>query len=492
MPFSIKKQLLCGLLSAFTLTICISLAINYYHTQQEIQDLFDAQLAQAAKMLLEISEQESPGQLVYQNPQDIQVPHHINTEIYKYQQAIDYLIWTGKDRLALRSENMPDKPLATIDNTFQDMPIRAENWRVYSVTNIEKDIHVQVAQRYDARNNMSGNISSWLLTSFGIMLPLLTLITLYMVGRTLAPLSQITAQMENRKFNNLQPVSLHDVPIEVKPLISLLNTLFSRLKSAILNISQLTSHTAHVSRTRIAQQKVHSQRALNTIDYNNRGETLKGVMYGLDRTTALVEQLLTLSKLNPTDHLAKSDRADLFIICEEKLAALAPQALEKDIELSYEADNYLFVHSKPDVLARLVGDLIENAIRYTLAGGVVAVKAYRQSTNIIFSISDSGPGISQQKKGNGFNQFQDGTISNATSDTTSKQTGVGLGLSLLKPIAQSLPQPPDVPRVIDIQGAKIQLRDSEFNGLKIEVRFHLHAKEWALTDDSEEQLVKAI
>jgi two-component system sensor histidine kinase QseC len=452
MNLSIRKRLLFGLLSLMTIACSITLVKNYYDTRHEIEELFDAQLAQSARVLLELSAHELYEQLAYAAQRGEDISEHVATQIHKYQQEIDFQIWVGDGLLAVRSENAPSTPLVNVDEHFSDRTFNDRRWRVYSISNDDKTIRVQVGQHYDERDQLSTSISTRLITSFAIMLPLLALLILVSVGQAMAPLKKITNQIENRKIDNLQPIGLQQVPQEVVPMIKALNSLFQRLQSAFENITLFTANAAHELRTPLAAQKLHAQVAMQTDNQTARDDALQEVVLGVNRATNLVEQLLTLSRLDPEGALKENEVADLYKITEDKLAELTPYALKKYIEISLDFKESPLVNGKEAMLAILVRNIVENAIRYTPDYGVVQVQLKPVDNKVLFSVKDSGPGIPPEEQKNVFQRFY-----RSRGNTT--QEGSGLGLAM-------------VHRILEIHNAEIQLGKSPYGGLQVDVYFN--------------------
>lgn len=444
MTISIKRRLLIGLLSLLALTYCITLCKNYYDTQREIKSLFDAQLAQAARVLLELSTHELYEQLAYSN----EVSKHETTQVHKYQQEIDFQIWTHGDHLAVRSDNIPSDPLAESDNTFIDREINNEMWRVYAISNPLKTLRVHVAQPYRDRDILSTSISSRLIASFLFIIPFVGLLIIVTVDKAMSPLQRIAYQIKHRKLDNLQPIAMKEVPIEAQPIIKALNSLFCRLQEAVDNITQFTSNAAHELRTPLAAQKIHAQVALQTDNEKVRNEALQEVVSGVNQATSLVEQLLTLARLDPHSKTDLSDSCNLRLICEDKLVELAPMALDKNIDLSLSANNGLFVVGQAPLLGILVRNIVENAIRYTPNNGKVVVKAFRKQNKIYFEVLDSGPGIPEEDRMHVFQRFY--------RRAHHTQDGTGLGLAMVQ-------------RVIEISHAHIGLGESPYGGLRVTV-----------------------
>lgn len=450
--YSIRKRLLISLLAMVIVASSITLVKNYYDTRHEIEELFDAQLAQAARVLLELSRHELYEQMGYlQQQKKSDISTHIETQVHKYQQEIDYQIWIANNKfLAVRSEKAPIKPLTNMDDEFEDRIINGKEWRVYSLANEDKSVRVEVGQHYHERDILSTSISIRLITSFGIMLPLLAIIILITVGRAMAPLRKIAEQIERRQVDNLQPINMSQVPAEVEPMIRAINSLFQRLQHAIENIVLFTSNAAHELRTPLAVQKVHAQVAMQAQDDATRNDALREVVSGVNRATTLVEQLLTLSRLDPEGELKDEDTANLHVITEEVIAELASEALQKNIEISLNIEDGAFINGKSAMISILVRNVVENAIRYTPERGTVEVVIIDQDEKILLRVSDSGPGISPEEHNKVFTRFY------RSPDITIDGTGLGLAM---------------VQRIAEIHHAEIKLGQSKLGGLQIDIIF---------------------
>lgn len=450
---SIRQRLLIGLLGMVILACSITLVKNYYDTRHEIEELFDAQLAQSARVLLELSGHELFEQLGYARSQNgkSDISEHIKTQVHKYQQEIDFQIWIANNKyLAARSENAPTEHLIEADETFGSHIVNGQQWRVYSLSNDDGSIRVQVGQHYHERDTLSRSISIRLITSFGIMLPLLAILILITVGRALVPLRNIAEEIENRQVDNLQPINLDKVPAEVQPMIKSINSLFSRLQSAFENIILFTANAAHELRTPLAAQKVHAQVAMQAKDDITRNEALNEVVTGVNRATCLVEQLLTLSRLDPEGELKDDDVANLHKITEEVLAELAPNAIKKNIDISLDLHDSSFIHGKPAMVSVMIRNVVENAIRYTPVNGVVEVTINAKDDHILFRVNDSGPGIATEERDNVFKRFY------RSPNTTEEGTGLGLAM---------------VERIAEIHHAQLKLGKSPLGGLQMDIEF---------------------
>ncbi len=452
MNVSIRKRLLFSLLTLITVACIFTLIKNYFDTRSEIQDLMDAELAQSARVLLEISAHELYEQLAYDalDPENDSVSEHIDTQVHKYQQEIDFQIWTADGHLAVRSELAPTDALINEDRVFGERVVNGERWRVYSVTDEHGTIRVQVGQPYAERDSLSNSISIRLITSFGIILPLMAVLIFVTVGHAMQPLKNVAKQIENRRFDNLQPVDTNNVPLEALPIVNSLNSLFKRLQNAFEEIVLFTSNAAHELRTPLAAQKVHAQVAMQAKDEDVRNEALQEVVASIDRATHMVEQLLTLSRLDPEGSLCSGENANLCHIAEEQLSEIGIAALEKNIDLSLEAPHDCLIRGESVMVGILIRNLVENAIRYTPRGGTVTVSITEENSYRHVIVEDSGPGIPEEEYEKVFKRFYRVSEGN--------HEGTGLGLAMVQ-------------RIIEIHRAAIEFGKSRYGGLKVDVSF---------------------
>ncbi|MDH5328074.1 MAG: ATP-binding protein [Gammaproteobacteria bacterium] len=447
MILSIKARLLTGLLTILALSFGIILVINYFDTEAELLELFDAQIAQAARVLLELSDHELQEQLAFHAQDDI---NHYQTQIHKYQQEIDFQIWVNGDHLAVKSAGAPSERFIEQDKVFGYYKKGQQHWRVYAISNQDGSIRVQVGQPYDQRNALSNSITVRLMTSFALLLPLLAICIVIIVAHSLNPFKRIAAQLKSRKARNLQAIDTRSVPPEAQPMIQSMNDLFIRLKAAFENIVLFTSNAAHELRTPLAQQLVHAQLAQKTTDEETREVALSEVVQGVKRATNLVEQLLTLSRLDPESALEESESTDLLAVVEENLESMMVTALKKSIDVNWNKTNDdMKVCGKSDLLSILVRNVFENAVRYTPENGTVDVYLSNNANSVSLQVSDSGPGIPLEERSRVFKRFY---RLNSTSE------GTGLGLAMVK-------------RIAEIHQAQIELTESNYGGLQVNLKF---------------------
>jgi two-component system sensor histidine kinase QseC len=193
----------------------------------------------------------------------------------------------------------------------------------------------------------------------------------------------------------LAPVSLPETPQEVQPMLDALNDLLQRLALRMETERRFTADAAHELRTPIAAIRAQAQVALSsTTDDQVRQQALQDTLVGCDRASRVVEQLLTLARVEgPQDVASEPFRLDQ--LAQQVLADLAPEALRRGQTLELLAPEPLQVNGQSTLWQILLRNLIDNALRYSPDGSTVRIHAQRLAGGQMqMTVQDSGPGLS--------------------------------------------------------------------------------------------------
>lgn len=428
---SLRAKLLAFLLFVISATWLATAALSYFDARHEIDELFDAQLAQSANVLLV----QASHDLKDAREDDDGVAAEVDTAGHQYERKIAFQIWDRHDRLLLHSASAPVEPMAARDGGFADATLSGKAWRVYTQWDEEGEIRVQVGERHEVRDELAEHVARRLLLPLGVALPVLGLLLWMGVGKGLSPLQRIGREVARRDPANLAPLEEHGVPAEIAPLLGALNTLLGRLGRTLENERRFTADAAHELRTPLAALKTQAQVALRAADDSQRRNALENLVQGTDRATHLVEQLLTLARLDPAAGTSlATEPCDLVPLARSTLAELAPTALAKGVELELDGPDVAPATGNPAMLGILLRNLVDNAIRYTPAQGHVRVKVEAGR----LEVCDSGPGIAAEERARVFDRFYRVLGHDVP--------GSGLGLSI-------------VGRIAELHGAKVVLAE---------------------------------
>jgi two-component system, OmpR family, sensor histidine kinase TctE len=270
---------------------------------------------------------------------------------------------------------------------------------------------------------------------FAVVVPQLVLIVLAAlavwlgISRGLASLDSVRDAIASRSQFNLLPVFEVDAPVEIRPLVDAIDDLLKRLHEDIEAQRRFVANAAHQLRTPLAGLKTQTELAMRQKNLADLQHILNQVHRSADNVTRVVNQLLSLAKLEPTNSQSNNfANVDLNTVVKEATSDLVPYALNQNIDLGLEESNRkAIVRGDADSIREMVANLIDNAIRYTQSDGKVTVKVIVNG-DVELLVEDDGPGIPAAERDKVFERFYR-VLGNRVS-------GSGLGLAIVKEIAQ--------------------------------------------------------
>ncbi len=282
--YSLRLRILFGILAAVALVWSVVGAIAYREARHEAEELLDAHLAQSATLLFAFlgDEADDIGE---------RLPRH------RYDKKVAFQVWEG-ERLLTRSPRAPDSRLSPREEGFSDVHIDGKAWRVFSVRDARRHYLIQVADAAESRAEISNEVASHLLQTMGVGLPVLGLVLGIFVLLAFRPLSRLADSIGAQAPQRLQPISLAEAPREVVPILERLNRLFEQVRRAQDDERRFTADAAHELRTPLAVLQTHAEVAQAAGDDETRQRALAHLVSGSRRAARLVDQLLTLARLD--------------------------------------------------------------------------------------------------------------------------------------------------------------------------------------------------
>lgn len=293
-----------------------------------------------------------------------------------------------------------------------------------TVSSHDDDDEDDASELAEMRDELALRITGNLLWPLWIALPVLAGLLWWVIEASLRPLARLTQAVASRQPDMLTPLEVA-APPEVMPLIERLNHLFARIGTLIENERRFTADAAHELRTPMAAIKAQVQVAQGAATPEERSCALDKAVQGCNRATHLIEQLLTLARLESVDAAALQPCA-LRTLAAEVIADAAPAAVAAGVELELLEGESVTVNALPALLQVLLRNLLDNAIRYTPAGTQVKVSVGRQGGKVFLRVADNGPGLPVEEREKISRRFYRvlGTAS----------SGSGLGLSIVQRI----------------------------------------------------------
>jgi two-component system, OmpR family, sensor kinase len=325
-------------------------------------------------------------------------------------------------------------------------------WRVYGVQALTRVI--QVAQPMSVREQRAVELALQTLKPFALLLPGLALVIWLAVGYALKPLQRVTALVRGRGVNSLDPLPDERLPEEVQPLVGALNELLGRLNAALARERAFRADAAHELRTPLTALHLQLSTLARASGESERAAAMSQLSEGVARAIRLIEQMLAFARQEPRADAPRAPVA-LDAIARETVAELVPLADSHRIDLGLAAAQPVTLQGDPEAVRTLLRNLIDNAVRYTQAGGRVDVAVADVGTpgaaRALLTVTDDGPGIPAAERARVFDRFY------RRAGTT--PPGSGLGLAIVKAIAAA-------------HGATVELADGAAGkGLAVIVRF---------------------
>ena len=287
---------------------------------------------------------------------------------------VAFQVWERGRTLRLHSADAPNQRLSAQTEGFSDIDIEGRPWRVFSTWAGKRRLLIQVGEERTGRERLAAAIAANLLKPMVLALPALGVLVWLGVRWGTRPLAVLRAQVVRRDPGNLVPLEIVDPPAEVAPLVATLNRLLERVRQSIESERRFTADAAHELRTPVAAVRAHAEVARAATGEAERRTALDSILAGCDRAAHVVEQLLTLARLDPADAGARYEPCDLRQLARAVLADVAPGAVAQGVDLELMPGLPVGIPGNPGLLAILIRNLVDNAVRYSPSGGRVCVE----------------------------------------------------------------------------------------------------------------------
>jgi two-component system OmpR family sensor kinase len=421
---SLRGRLLWYLLAAITIAALAQASIAYRTSLHDADQIFDYHMQQMALSLRSstpLSNSEAQQRLQAKNEAN---PGGAGNDDMVVQ------MWSPDGVQVFLSVSRARLPQRAVLG-FSNVKANGTVYRVFSIQSENQT--VQVAQDLAVRRNMAGNLALRTLGPIAVMMPILMLVVWWVVSGSLEPVARVRSQVASRQADDLSPVSEAGLPDEVQPLVQELNLLFGRVRTAFDAQQSFVADAAHELRTPLAALRLQAQSLDRADTPEARKLAVSRLTAGIDRATRLVEQLLVLARQEATAAAGTVARpVDLADLARRTVADLAGVAAAKGVDVGVHHADPATVEGQPDALHILLRNLVDNAIKYTPAGGTADIsvrnETYKGASWVTVTVEDSGPGIPPEERERVFDRFYRVAGSEAA--------GSGLGLAIIKAIAE--------------------------------------------------------
>jgi len=470
---SIRNFLLVSILGIVFLCMVFFFISTYLQTQHEVDEVYDSQLAQSARMLHALLIRNiEPNTLSVDEPivfNDEQYLENLSSKTnddedededevsplgHFYETMLAYQLWRQDGKLILRSSNAPELQITNLQPGFKSVLLNQRQWRSFTLQDNEYGVFLLVAEKLEIREELISEITENLLTPYVVGIPLLLFILWHLIGHGLYPLINISQAIKNRQPSNLEPIQISGLAPELLPIETALNALLIRLRDTIEREKSFTDDAAHELRTPLAQIKLHAQNAQVSHNESDKKLCLKLLELSVDQATRTIEQLLQMARLQSIHSFQQNKKVSLGKLARQQVAQIHTQISQRHQQIVLEAPDTLQPIQGNDLLiSLLIRNLLENASLYSPENGLIRISIIQEQLATKILVEDNGPGVAKDKYDTIFQRFH--------RENPGDSQGAGLGLSIVSRIAE----------LHHAQISPIQSSDPEYSGFCISISF---------------------
>ena len=458
-PDSLRGRLRWMIMGMLVLCLLPLALFSFRRTTDEMSQLSDARLAEAAHTIATIIRQ--AGIETFEGHEGMLVPVRRKSElrlageVATNESVVGFQVFDRQGRLVLGTANLMTLPATPDDRSaYHDLQKQHHVWRTFNYVDPHSNYVIRVADRYDSREEIVHAL--WLDHGlpFLLGLPVLALLVGWAVARGLRPLGDLTTALSTREPGSRERIVLPDAPRELRPVLAALNEQLDRQEDALERERRFSADVAHELRTPLASIMLNLESAMATIDLDEIQDSLGGAHNSAMALTHRIEQLLALAKLEADAVSNQPATVDLMQVADTVVEELAPVIGSRGVAMGFPAPREpVLVQGHEPALVALLRNLLENSLRYVPTGGRIQLAITQGKQEATLEVIDDGPGIPAERRHAVFARFH--------REAGSRGEGYGLGLSI-------------VARAASLHRASIELLDSPLGrGLRVRVSIPL-------------------
>lgn len=444
---SIRRRTLTVIIGLVLIGLLILTLVNVHDSNHEIAEVYDAQLATNARLLqgvmrMPVARQEHAQ--LYQAFNQALGQAEPRVDGHPYESKIAFQVWDMQNNLLVHTPSAPTLTHAPLYSGFSDIDdLKKHQWRTFVLKDEQHNLLIWVGERDDVRSDLVNRIVRHTVLP-NLVGSLLLMAAIWLaIGWGLKPLADLAATLRGRHPGSLEPLQMAPLPSELEPMQAALNRLLGQIQEILSRERRFIADAAHEMRTPLAVLRVHAQNVLEARNEEQRRESLNYLIIGVDRTTRLVNQLLTIARLEPGAGALKTTSADLVSAVRESLVQMTPWVLNRGMELSFDCDEQSrMVETDFSAIDIALQNLVTNAVNFSPVGGQISVALTFTDNSFHLNVADQGPGIDEAERERLFERFY----------SAGNDQGVGLGLTIVQTVATRL-------------GGEIRLENATSGGL---------------------------
>jgi two-component system sensor histidine kinase TctE len=267
-----------------------------------------------------------------------------------------------------------------------------------------KPILIQVAETREKRTRLASEIVKGVMLPQFVVLPLAVFLVWLALARGIRPLHQLEERVKARRADDLSPIDIQAVPVELTPLVNSVNELFDRERQSLSAQRRFLADAAHQLKTPLAGLRMQADLALRAqASEADLKQSLKQISRASMSATRTVNQLLALARAEGSGQSLPTQKMDVAHIVIDVVRDALPRAMERQLDLGYEGldagNSNASIEGYPALLAELVRNLVDNALNYVPSSrerpGMITLRVLADpvTNSLLLQAEDNGPGI---------------------------------------------------------------------------------------------------
>ncbi|WP_283150766.1 ATP-binding protein [Silvimonas soli] len=317
---------------------------------------------------------------------------------------------------------------ASLKDGMQTLVTGDDTYRVLIKT-VRGGARIAVSQETVVRDEIARDSALRTLLPFLILVPVLLLVVADLVRKMFRLIAELSQEIDQRGEQELHPIAPHTLPSEIRPFVVAINRLLGRVAQSMEGQRRFVADAAHELRSPLTALSLQAERLSTAPMSPQAQERLTALRGGIERARILIDQLLTLARMQGTAGDVPNT-VSIQHIFRLVLEDLLPLAEAKQLDIGVVDGKDALIRAQEADLKVLVKNLLDNAIRYTPAGGRIDLAVEAHGEQVVLQVDDTGPGISATELARVFDPFYR-VLGN-------DETGAGLGLSIVKVITERI------------------------------------------------------
>ena len=331
------------------------------------------------------------------------------------------------------NQHLIKQVFSTRKSIFQTINVQGMEYQAKIVHGlISPDILLHTGESTEDTKDIMTSLSSVFISMFLIVIPVAFFIGWLMASRAvkgIKEVSRIAAEIEKGRLDRRVSVSAQGD--EISQLVSTFNAMLDRIKVLIFELTEMTDNIAHDLRSPLARIRVISEAALsNEKTPNEFKSAASDTIEECDRLLQMINSALDIAEAEAGVCQPSKQKINISQLVQDACELFETMAERKHIKLTYHLENNCDIYGNKQNLQRMLANLIDNAIKYTLDNGEVNVALACSEQNIEIMVKDTGIGIHKNNQSRVFDRF-------FRCDQSRTHDGCGLGLSYSRAVARS-------------------------------------------------------